>query len=79
MRPWGLTFGAGQHTCIGRTLVTGLVRETDNESGTNGIMTRILKAFYDAGVEMDPEDPPERLALSHHDSYQRFPVIFRGL
>ncbi len=79
VRPWGLTFGGGQHTCIGRTLVTGLVKETDDESGTNGVMTRILKAFYDAGVEMDPEDPPERLALSHHDSYQRFPVIFRGL
>jgi cytochrome P450 len=78
-RPWGLTFGSGVHVCIGRPLVTGLSPRIDAESGTLGILVRILKAFYDAGVELDPDDPPERNAASHHDSYQRFPVIFRAL
>jgi cytochrome P450 len=78
-RPWGLTFGGGPHICIGRPLVTGLTSSVDHESGTYGIMIRILKAFYDAGIQLDPHDPPERNAASYHDSYQRFPVIFHSL
>lgn len=78
-RPWGLTFGGGEHLCIGRPLVTGLSSRTDNEQGTEGTMVSILSALYQAGVELDPEQPPEYTAASHHDAYSRFPVLFTTL
>lgn len=77
-RPWGLTFGGGEHLCIGRPLVTGLSSRTDGEVGTEGTMVKILTALVAAGVELDPERPPVHTTASHHDAYESFPVVFTG-
>ena len=79
VKPWGLTFGGGQHICIGRTLVTGLSARTDNDEGTDGTLVNIAGALYDAGVEIDPADPPTYTAASHHDAYGRFPILLTRL
>lgn len=83
VKPWGLAFGGGIHTCIGRQLVTGLSRLVDDvderSRTTDGIEVQILAALYAAGVEMDPERPPRYRAASHHDAFDSFPVRFRNL
>lgn len=79
MKPWGFAFGGGEHTCIGRTLVTGLSARTDNDEGTDGTLVNILSALYAAGAELDPEDPPSYTDISHHDAYSRFPVLLTNL
>jgi len=79
LSPWGLTFGSGVHMCIGRQLVTGMFNRADDKSGTEGVMIRILRTLYEAGAEMDPERPPKRMAASHHDAYESFPLILRKL
>ena len=79
VKPWGLTFGGGQHICIGRTLVTGLSARTDNDEGTDGTVVNIAGALYDAGVEIDPDDPPSYTQASHHDAYGRFPGLLTRL
>jgi cytochrome P450 len=79
LSPWGLTFGGGVHMCIGRPLVTGMFNRADDKSGTEGTMIRILRTLYEAGAEMDPAHPPQRVAASYHDAYASFPLILRKL
>lgn len=79
LQPWGLTFGGGAHLCIGRTLVTGLSNRTDQTTGAEGMLVRILRALYRAGAELDPERPPVRNTKTAHDSYESMPLVFRAL
>ena len=78
-KPWGFAFGGGEHTCIGRTLVTGLSTRTDNDDGTDGTLVNIMAALFAAGAEIDPSDPPTYTEMSHHDAYGRFPIVLRNL
>ncbi|MEQ8718931.1 MAG: cytochrome P450 [Acidimicrobiales bacterium] len=78
-KPWGLAFGGGEHMCIGRALVTGLSARTDGTEGTDGTIVRILRALFRAGVKVDPDDSPAYTEASHHDAYERFPVVFTNL
>ena len=83
VKPWGLAFGGGRHTCIGRQLVTGLSRTfdelADEERATAGMAVQILLALYAAGVEPDPERAPQYRAVSHHDAFDSYPVVFSSL
>lgn len=79
VKPWGFAFGGGEHTCIGRTLVTGLSARTDGDEGTDGTLVNIAAALYEAGVEIDPDDPPAYTELSFHDAYGRFPILLKNL
>jgi cytochrome P450 len=79
LQPWGLTFGAGVHMCIGRPLITGMFNRTDDKTGTEGTMVKILKTLYAYGVELDPDDPPKRMEASYHDAYSSVPIILRKL
>jgi cytochrome P450 len=79
LKPWGFAFGGGEHTCIGRTLVTGLSARTDNDEGTDGTLVNIMAALFAAGAEIDPDDPPTYTEMSFHDAYGRFPIALRAL
>ncbi len=79
VKPWSFAFGAGEHTCIGITLVTGLSSRTDNDEGTDGTLVKIALSLFEAGLELDPNDLPSFTELSYHDAYGRFSVIFRNL
>jgi cytochrome P450 len=78
VKPWGFAFGGGEHTCIGRTLVTGLSARTDDDDGTDGTIVNIAAALYEAGVELDPDDPPSYTEMSFHDAYGRFPILLKN-
>ena len=79
IKPWGFAFGGGEHTCIGRTLVTGLSASTDNDEGTDGTLVNIAAALFEAGIEIDPNDLPTYTELSFHDAYGRFPISLNNL
>jgi cytochrome P450 len=78
VQPWGMTFGLGVHSCLGRNLVTGIMNRGDEKHGTHGTAVRILKAMYELGAELDPDNPPQRPKDSMHDTYESVPVILRG-
>src|SRR5262249_6162525 len=76
VRPYGLTFGTGRHTCIGLPLVTppsGSSRAGEGERA----MLLILRSLLDAGIRLDPERPPGYLATAE-DVYESLPVILAG-
>ena len=79
IKPWGFAFGGGEHTCIGRTLVTGLSARTDNDEGTDGTLVNIMAALFAAGAVIDPDDAPAYTELSFHDAYGTFPIVLRNL
>jgi cytochrome P450 len=54
--PWGLSFGAGPHICIGRTVAAGLPSVSgDLEQHLTGLVTYMAQAIARLGVEPDPE------------------------
>lgn len=77
--PWGLTFGAGAHTCIGRALVTGLSQRHDDAHPTLGTLVGVLQALYLAGAELDPDRAPQRNTDSHHDAFASLPIVLNRL
>ena len=78
INPWGLTFGAGEHQCIGRPLVAGLTGPVEDET-TTGSLTLILQALFSAGIELRPESPPAYVTDKHLDAFDSFPVRFTAL
>jgi len=78
VQSWGMTFGLGVHSCLGRNLVTGIMNRGDEKHGTHGTAVRLLKAMYELGAELDPANPPQRPHESLHDNYESVPVILRG-
>jgi cytochrome P450 len=78
VRPYGLSFGAGPHVCIGRPLVTtvsGGMAEREGE--TDRVMIKLLKALLDRGVRVDPLRPPV-LADTAEAVYRELPVVFEA-
>jgi cytochrome P450 len=75
--PYGLSFGAGRHQCLGKPLVLGTPERRRTES-RDGTLALLLGALFRAGVERDPDDPPVR-PESVHDRYESFPVRFTAL
>jgi len=78
MMPWGMTFGLGTHSCLGRTLVTGVMSSGDATFGTHGTAVRLMMALYSRGAELDPANPPKRPQDSLHDTYESVPIVLRG-
>lgn len=72
---FGLAFGAGPHVCIGRRLA--LPASADDE-GAEGIMLRLLEAFYAAGIAQDPDDAPVR-GQNTRSHFECYPVVFETL
>ncbi|WP_370244231.1 cytochrome P450 [Salipiger sp.] len=74
-KAWGMTFGIGKHSCIGQNLVTGIMNKGDAKHGTHGTAVRLLKAMYELGAELDPDNPPQRPHDNLHDTWESVPVI----
>lgn len=79
MQPWGMTFGLGIHSCLGRNLVTGIQGNGDKKYGTLGTAVQIMKALYELGAELDPANPPTRPQGSLHDHFETVPMILHSI
>jgi len=76
--PFGVTFGTGVHTCLGRDLDGGVVPK-GNVNPTEhqyGIITMLVRAMLDAGAKPDPEDAPEAADHTERPNWGRYPVVF---
>jgi cytochrome P450 len=75
---WGLSFGLGMHACIGQELAAGaaaLGPESDSDQ-LYGLVAVALRAFFAAGGQPDPNDPPKLDPQSARGYWARYPVIF---
>jgi cytochrome P450 len=74
VKAWGLSFGAGVHTCIGRSLVTGFGADVSEPDRAVGVMARILERLFAHGLCIDTERPASFLSTAHTDAYETFPI-----
>jgi cytochrome P450 len=75
LRSYGLSFGGGIHMCIGLELTTG-VQSASAEERTAGMVIRILRELFAAGLELDPENPVRLESGTTQRKYAAFPALF---
>lgn len=77
--PWGLSFGAGTHACIGQELDGGLV-DGDMSGGTTqrlyGTVAVMAHAVLGAGGRRDHAAPPVLDPASVRKHYSSYPILF---
>jgi cytochrome P450 len=80
-QPWGLSFGAGPHICIGRTVAAGLP-EVSGDTGQHlsGLVPYMAQATARLGIEPDPERPAVRDdRTARWTRWSSYPVRFTRL
>lgn len=80
VRAYGFGFGGGTHLCPGKPMAVahGVLTDDDRDDST-GTVARIMARLYEAGLELDPADPPQVRQGSLHERYTRFPAILANL
>lgn len=75
--PFGLSFGAGIHVCIGQDLAAGVIpREGADPAGhLFGLLTGPVQSVLGAGVRRDPDNPPERDRNTQRPYWGTYPVL----
>ena len=43
------------------------------------MVVHILRELFDAGIELDPNDPPQIMSETTQHKYSSFPVLFSRL
>lgn len=78
--PFGLSFAAGMHVCIGQDLAAGVVPRPDTlaEGHLFGLVTGAVQHMFRCGVRRDPHDAPERDANTARPYWGRYPVLLGG-
>ncbi len=77
--PFGLTFGVGIHTCVGRELAAGVLPKEGEDSRAPrfpGIVTLLVQGLLDKGVVPDPAQQPEADSGTARQHWATYPVIF---
>jgi cytochrome P450 len=75
--PYGLSFGAGMHVCIGQDLAAGQVL-TDGPPPREhlyGLVALALGKLFAAGIRRDPDDPPVRDPTTTRIYWSRYPMV----
>ena len=75
--PWGLTFGTGVHTCLGRDLDGGMQprADTDADSHQYGIVPMLVQALLDRNARPDPAQPATRATLTERPNWGCYPIL----
>ncbi|MEV0595760.1 cytochrome P450 [Nonomuraea cavernae] len=75
--PFGLSFAAGIHVCIGQDLAAGVVPRTDTDPGTHlfGLVPGAVQYLFNQGVRRDPANPPQRDAHTQRPYWGTYPAL----
>lgn len=79
---WGLSFGAGPHICIGRSVAGGFPLhgapgDLRDDAHLNGLVAHMVHAVAGRGVSVDPDQPPVMDERTDRGTrWSRFPVRF---
>ena len=76
--PFGLTFGSGVHSCLGRDLDGGMIAREDTDPATHqyGIIALFARRILSEGARLDPDDMPTQATYTARANWGRYPVVF---
>ncbi len=76
--PWGLSFGTGVHTCLGRDLDGGMQARADTDPATHqyGIVPLLVMALFERNARPDPAHPPTRSSQTERPNWGGYPILF---
>ncbi len=76
--PFGLTFGSGVHSCLGRDLDGGVVPAPGATAETHqyGIITLFARRLLAEGARPDADDRPTEATYTKRPNWGRYPIIF---
>ncbi|HEX3956528.1 MAG TPA: cytochrome P450 [Trebonia sp.] len=72
--PFGLSFGAGMHVCIGQDMAAGVVGDYDLHH-LFGLVTIAVQRMFAADVRFDPDHPPVADGKTVRPYWAQFPVL----
>ena len=77
--PFGLTFGYGVHSCLGRDLDGGVInRDGARGAGSQlGIVALFLKELFALGSRPDPDKPPVKDEKTQRPNWGVYPIVFK--
>ncbi|MBU3737828.1 MAG: cytochrome P450 [Rhodoferax sp.] len=76
--PWGLTFGVGVHTCLGRDLDGGVLPRADTDPQTHqyGIVPLFVQSLFEQGARLDPERKAVPASHTERPNWGAYPIVF---
>ena len=76
----GITFGIGMHACLGKNLAAGTLptpgKPFDADVHQYGTVAWLTHALLQAGINKDPDEPPELDQAIARETWLRYPVVF---
>lgn len=75
---YGLSFGLGMHSCIGRNLAAGVNSKPDTDPNNHhyGTVTMILRELISLNAIPDPKDTPKMDDKTKRPNWGYYPIIF---
>ncbi len=75
---YGLSFGLGMHSCIGRNLAAGVNSKPDTDPNNHhyGTVTMILRELISRDAIPDPNDKPKMDDKTKRPNWGYYPIIF---
>jgi hypothetical protein len=75
--PWGLTFGIGVHTCLGRDLDGGLQPRADTDPLTHqyGIVPLLVRELLKRNARRDPSDQALTAKHTQRPNWGYYPIL----
>ncbi|GAA1851737.1 cytochrome P450 [Pseudonocardia ailaonensis] len=74
--PYGLAFGDGAHTCLGRQVAVGAGNgSVSRDDLPAGVLTRLLREVLRFDPHVDPDDPPVYRPNTMTRRFSAFPVV----
>ena len=76
--PYGLTFGVGVHSCLGKNLAAGDIPKsnTDPTRHQYGTVTLLARELLAHGARPDPSQEPQQDLSTERETWLRYPILF---
>jgi cytochrome P450 len=76
--PYGITFGVGVHSCLGKNLAAGDIPKANSDPASHqfGTVTLIARELLIHGVRPDVRQTPAQDLSTERETWLRYPIVF---
>ena len=76
--PYGITFGVGVHSCLGKNLAAGDIPKANSDPANHqfGTVTLIARELLAHGARRDERQTPAQDLSTERETWLRYPIVF---